>query len=86
MFITKKSVMTEIARIIPIRMSQGAFGPVPKTIGNGPIKITTPTLEELLKSREATTKITTPMKTKVIPKIRKPISLLDTGMPSSSVS
>jgi hypothetical protein len=74
------------ARIIPMIISHTAFGPAPKTIGNGPIKITPPTLVELLKTKETTAKTTIPIKTKTTPKIRNPNSLLETAMPSSSVS
>ncbi len=49
-------------------MSQIAFGPEPKTIGNGPIKITAPTLPEPETTEETTTTMT-PTKTKTIPKI-----------------
>src|SRR5208337_3795958 len=86
LFITKKNTILKTARIIPINISQSTFGPEPKTIGNGPIKMTTPTLPELPKKKETTAKTTMPTKTKAIPKIKKPKSLLDTVMPSSSVS
>jgi hypothetical protein len=87
LFIIKKSTILKTARIIPIKISQSAFGPEPITIGIGPIKITIPTLlEELAKTTEATTKTTMPMKTKAIPKIKKPRSLLETAIPSSSGS
>ncbi len=78
--------MLKAARIIPIKISQTALGPEPKTIGNGPIKITTPTLPEPPKVIEATTKTTMPMKTNAIPKIKKAKSLPDSSIPSGSFS
>ncbi len=78
--------MLKTARIIPIKMSQTALGPEPKTIGNGPTKITTPTLPEPPTTNEETTKTTMPMKTNAMPKITNPKSLLGASMPSASSS
>lgn len=78
--------MLRTARIIPISISHAASGPEPKTIGNGPINITTPVLVDALEAKEATVKTAMPIKTKATPKIKSQKSLLETGMPSSSGS
>jgi len=68
------------ARITPIAISHGAFGPAPKTIGNGPMKIMPPTLDEFPSSIDAKTTRITPMKM-----MAKPDNKIQTNFPESSM-
>ncbi len=67
-------------------ISHIAFEPAPKTIGNGPMKITPPTLPEPPSSTDATVSMTMPAMTMANPRKSKVTSLFETVAPSSLIS
>ena len=69
-----------IARITATAISHGALGPAPNTIGNGPMKIMPPTLDEFPPSIDAKATRITPIKMTV-----KPDNKIQTNFPESSI-
>ncbi len=72
-----------IAIAMLIVISHAALGPAPKTIGNGPMKITPPTLEEPPATNDAITTKIMPIMITAKPTNKTMSNLLEISTPSS---